>query len=241
MGIVQRSSASKKGASGHWWWTLASFALLLAWDAAGLDLPLARLVAGPHGFPLRDHWAVTTLLHLGGRDLIYQFGAWLLVGVWWPTGVLRRLSRQLRVQWLVTALLALLLIDVLKYASLTSCPWDLAQFGGAANYVSHWAWGLGDGGPGRCFPAGHASAGFAFIGGYFALRRAAPRAAVVVLVAALAAGMVLGVAQQLRGAHFMSHTLWTAWLCWMVAVAIDAYCRFSRYLNKGILRSHGIS
>lgn len=228
-------------ATGHWGWTLASLALLLAWDAAGLDLPLARLAAGPHGFPLRDHWAVTTLLHQGARNLGWLFGAWLLVGVWWPTGVLRRLSRALRVQWLVTALLSLLLIDVLKYASLTSCPWDLADFGGAAAYVSHWAWGHGDGGPGRCFPAGHASAGFAFIGGYFALRRAAPRAAVLALLAALAAGLALGVAQQLRGAHFMSHTLWTAWLCWMVGIAIDACCRFSRYLNKGILPSHEIS
>jgi len=30
----------------------------------------------------------------------------------------------------------------------------------------------------------------------------------------LQAGFALGLAQQMRGAHFMSHTLWTAWLCW---------------------------
>ncbi len=230
-----------RGASSHWWWTLASLALLLAWDAAGFDLPVARLFAGARGFPLREHWALTTLLHLGARDLAWLVGAWLLAGVWWPTGVLRRLSRAGRVQWLLTALASVLLINVLKNGSLTSCPWDLAEFGGAATHVSHWAWGQVDGGPGRCFPAGHASAGFAFIGGYFVLRQADPRAAVLVLIAALAAGMALGVAQQLRGAHFMSHTLWTAWLCWGVAVAIDASFRFSRYLDKGILPNHGIS
>jgi len=52
------------------------------------------------------------------------------------------------------------------------------------------------------------------------------------LAAALAAGLVLGVAQQLRGAHFMSHTLWSAWLCWVVAWGIDAgWAPASRWLG----------
>ena len=85
-----------------------------------------------------------------------------------------------------------------------------------ARYASHWALGVVDGGGGRCFPAGHASAGFAFVGGYFALRHKAPAAARWWLAAAVLAGLVLGGAQQVRGAHFMSHTLWTGWLCWTV-------------------------
>jgi len=43
--------------------------------------------------------------------------------------------------------------------------------------------------------------------------------------AALAAGLVLGLAQQARGAHFMSHTLWSGWVCWCVAWAVDAAAR----------------
>jgi len=78
-----------------------------------------------------------------------------------------------------------------------------------------------DGGSGGCFPAGHASAGFAFIGGFFALRHTLPRTARRWLAGALAAGLVLGLAQQVRGAHYMSHTLWTAWLCWASAALVD--------------------
>lgn len=239
MQIVEHGDRANR--TSDWGWTLASLALLLAWDAAGFDLPLARLAAGAGGFPLREHWAVTGLLHQGGRDLAWLLAAWLLAGVWWPTGVLRRLSRAGRVQFLASALLSLLLINLLKHASLTSCPWDLAEFGGAATYVSHWAWGHGDGGPGRCFPAGHASAGFAFIGGFFALRQAAPRRALLLLVGALAAGTAFGLAQQLRGAHFMSHTLWTAWLCWVAAVACEAVASLLRQFNEGILARHEIS
>ena len=58
----------------------------------------------------------------------------------------------------------LLVVSLIKRASLTSCPWDLAEFGGPAQYVSHWVLGLADGGGAHCFPGGHASAALAFVG-----------------------------------------------------------------------------
>ena len=64
--------------------------------------------------------------------------------------------------------LSLAVVSTLKYTSSTSCPWDLSEFGGVARHVSHWALGVLDGGGGKCFPAGHASAGIAFFGGFFA-------------------------------------------------------------------------
>ena len=126
-----------------------------------------------------------------------------------------------RLQLVLTTLLSLLAVVSIKYISSTSCPWDLAEFGGVARYVSHWTLGVVDGGGAHCFPAGHASAGFAFFGGYFVLRDAAPRAARIWLWATLVVGLVLGISQQARGAHFMSHTLWTAWLCWTIAWLCD--------------------
>lgn len=114
---------------------------------------------------------------------------------------------------------ALLATSLLKNASSTSCPWELSEFGGVARYVSHWQWGVVDGGEGSCFPAGHASAAFCFLSGYLALRHTAPHAARLWLAARLAAGALIGLAQQVRGAHYLSHTLWTTWLCWVVALA----------------------
>ncbi len=100
-------------------------------------------------------------------------------------------------------------------------PWDLAEFGGVAHYVSHWIWGVRDGGPGHCFPAGHASAGFGYVAGWFVLRRAVPRLATGWLLASLVLGCALGLSQQVRGAHYMSHTLWTAWFCWALGLLVD--------------------
>lgn len=194
--------------------TLATLAALLVWDGLGQDLALARVFGSAHGFALRGNWLLEQWLHDGARCLAWALLLYLVFALFWPPGFLRRAGLGARVQIVVSVLLALALVNLAKWLSLTSCPWDLAQFGGLARQVSHWAVGVADGGGGRCFPAGHAASGFAFVGGYFALRAAAPRAARRWLAAALCAGFVLGGAQQARGAHFMSHTLWTGWLCW---------------------------
>lgn len=235
MGFVQYGMRyAGQGQSGAVWpWTLAALLILVGWDASGLDMPLARLMADGRGFALRDNWMVAVLLHDWMRRAAFLAGVWLLLGIWWPVGVLRRLPRTARINWLVSLLFGVALINVLKHSSLTSCPWDLTEFGGAATHLSHWAWGRADGGPGRCFPAGHASAAFAFIGGFFALRPVSPRLARACLALVVAGGLVLGAAQQLRGAHFMSHTLWTAWLCWVSAWAIDAAGRFLAPVPQG--------
>lgn len=197
--------------------------IVIAWDGSGLDLPLARLSGGQHGFPLQDQWFFVHVLHDGARRLAWMLAFLLCVGVWFPVGWIRSIPLGRRLQLALTTLLSVSIIGLIKAASNTSCPSALAEFGGVAHHVSHWASVfITDGGSGGCFPAGHASAGFAFVGGYFAFRHHAPVLARRWLVAALTAGSVLGVSQQMRGAHFMSHTLWTACLCWCLAWAVDA-------------------
>lgn len=203
------------------WLTLLALALLLAWDATGGDLALARLAGTSTGFPWRDNAFLVHVMHEGAKNLSWLFVIALFAGIRWPLGILRRLPVRARAQLAFTVLLSVVAVSVIKHASHTSCPWDLKEFGGVASHVSHWAWKVYDGGSGGCFPAGHASAAFAYAGGYFVLRRASPRAAILWLCASLAVGMLLGLSQQLRGAHYMSHTLWTAWICWVVGFAID--------------------
>ncbi len=193
--------------------TALSLLALAAWDLSGADLALARLAATSDGFPARDHWLLTRVMHDGARALAGLLLVALAVAVVRPYGPLRALPRARRV-WLLAAVIGgMLLASSLKRLSATSCPWDLAGFGGSAPWVSHWQWRLADGGPGHCFPAGHASAGFALVAGFFAWPRGSVQARLW-LWGGLGAGLALGIAQQVRGAHFMSHTLWTAWICW---------------------------
>ncbi|MBA3595302.1 MAG: phosphatase PAP2 family protein [Polaromonas sp.] len=197
--------------------------VLMAWDLSSLDLTLAHWWGGSGGFPLQENWFLTTVAHDGARRAAWVVTVGLCVAAWWPPGWLKRLDFARRLQLAATPLLAVSLVSLLKSFSAISCPWGLAEFGGVAHYSAHWAQLLQlDGGSGGCFPAGHAASGFAFVGGYFAFRETSPFIARRWLASAVLAGLVLGAAQQMRGAHFMSHTLWTGWICWCVAWALDA-------------------
>ena len=203
------------------WITLALLAVAVAWDASRLDLPFAALAGGAGGFPLRDSWLLAAVLHQGGRLLAWLLALTLCIGAFWPFGPLTRIGSSERLLLATSTLVGALAVSLLKTGSHTSCPWELADFGGLAHYVSHWSL-ASDGGGGHCFPAGHAASGFTFVGGYFAFRSTQPRLARRWLAAALAAGFALGLAQQWRGAHFMSHTLWSAFVCWATAGLLDA-------------------
>lgn len=191
---------------------------LAAWDAGGLDIVLSRGWGSPTGFAWRDHWFTAGLMHGGIRSLGWLAFVVLLASVWRPLPFAQSLTRRERIWWLGTTLLCVAMIPLLKRASATSCPWALAEFGGrAAHYVPHWVLGLADGGSGGCFPSGHASTAFAFLSGWFALRQRDAGVARLWLLVTIAMGVLLGAVQMVRGAHYVSHSMWTAWICWAVS------------------------
>lgn len=199
---------------------------LIAWDWSGLDLAVARHYGNAAGFAWREHWWTRDVLHNGGRWLAFGAMGLIVWNLWRP--VFRGQTRRDRWWWLGLTLVCLLAVPALKQLSLTSCPWSLAEFGGTATHVSHWRLGVGDGGSGRCFPSGHATAAFAYLSGWFMLRDTHPRAARRWQAAVLAFGLLFAWAQTARGAHYPSHSMWTAWLCWTIcttAVAARALYR----------------
>lgn len=196
--------------------------LIAACELLGFDQLVMAQLATHSGFALRESWWLRGLLHDDLKLVSQMTFTILALAVWKPFGFLRNIPVLERIGMLVGVAACLAVVSAIKYFSLTSCPWDLVQFGGMAQYVSHWDWGLGDGGPGRCFPSGHATAGFAFLplalpallSGSRDRRRLGWR----LLSVALLFGLVCGIAQVLRGAHYPSHVLWSGFICWIVAM-----------------------
>lgn len=214
-----------------------AFLALMLWEFSGLDLPLARAFGTAQGFAWRDHWLTSGVLHNGARYVAWGVFAALVLSIWKPFGSLRRVDRRDRMLWVATSLLCVTLISMLKWKSATSCPWSLAEFGSGSHavYVPHWLLNRRDGGPAGCFPSGHASAAFSLLAGWFVLREAAPRAATLWLQFTVGAGLVLGWVQMMRGAHYLSHSLWTAWICWAVAAASFHVTRPSNVRLRGLV------
>jgi len=195
---------------------LLALLMLVAWDASGWDLALSRQFGDAGGFAWRQAWWARGLLHDGGRVLAWACLGAVVLGLWRPW--LAGPTRAQRLYWLGVLLACLLLVPALKRWSLTSCPWDLAMFGGTAAYVPHWRPGVADGGGGHCFPSGHAVSAFAFFALYGLWRPHRPRLARGLLLLTLLFGLLSGWTQLVRGAHFASHALWSAWLCAAVVV-----------------------
>jgi membrane-associated PAP2 superfamily phosphatase len=128
--------------------------------------------------------------------------------------------------YLTTAVaVSALTVALLKDVTRVPCPWSLDRYGGNMPYLETWRAIVTRASSGRCFPSGHAGSGFAWIALYFVCRSHAPRWRWVVLVAVLLVGFVFGIAQQLRGAHFVSHDVWALAICWFVACAATPILR----------------
>ena len=215
---------------GEWdgWITLGALGLLAAWDFSAGDLAVMRELGNTSGFAWRDV-VVLTKLHQASRVIAWLVLAWLGWMAFKPQRWgYRRNSRPQpdsaqRRLWFGITLVCVIGTNIVKHASRTSCPWDLAEFGGAASHVSHWMFWLADGGPGQCFPSGHGSAAFCFITLYFLWRSCDAARAGRYALAVCIAGAIFSLTQVLRGAHYPSHAVWTAWLCWTVCCAADQW------------------
>ena len=113
------------------------------------------------------------------------------------------------------------LIGHLKASTGIYCPLQHAQYGGSVHedYVGPLPLRIDEGG--RCWPAGHATNGLAFIALYFSFLMAGrQRLARFSLATALIAGQALGLSQVVRGHHFLSHQLWSTAICWFVPLLL---------------------
>jgi membrane-associated PAP2 superfamily phosphatase len=122
------------------------------------------------------------------------------------------------------ALLTLVTVPVLagfgKNTTNTFCPSEIRRYGGDVAYVklcSPFPEGDRPDRRGHCFPGGHASGGFALLGLMWLRRTRAWRLGGIAL--GLGVGWWMGGYQMLKGAHYLSHTVTTMLLAWIVLFA----------------------
>lgn len=114
-------------------------------------------------------------------------------------------------------------VTLWKRTSPMHCPWDISNYGGFAPYFDLFSAtppGLID--YGHCFPAGFVSVSSWTLA--FALLRYPEdrRFSGLALAGALLTSLFFGFVQIQRGAHFLSHVLWTIWLSWTTVVLLHA-------------------
>jgi membrane-associated PAP2 superfamily phosphatase len=211
---------------------LSAVLLLVVFQATALDPWLADRAfdAATRRFPAKGTGVAAVFMHVWVKTALVAGGALAVAAALadaarpWP-----RLDAAGRWRLRLSAaavVLVPLTIGVLKQRSALHCPWDLARYGGDAPALRlldtvppGWSYGA-------CFPAGHASSALWLAGFCVWWLPHAPRRAAGVFAGGLGLGLVLGWVQQLRGAHFLSHTLWSVWIAAAVLWALYAVVRW---------------
>lgn len=226
---ARHADASLAGGVPRWiaWQVLVPLALLAMATtclvALGGDRWLADHVYAAEGgrWALRDSFLTTHVLHSGGKAL--STIAWCATGamaLWSTTHANWRPLRRPLFVLLLSVALSTLTVSVLKHTTGMDCPWSAAPYGGPHPYFNLFQGPPPGIKPNGCFPAGQASAGYAWVALYFFFARVRPAWRYRGLAVGIGAGAILGIAQQLRGAHYLSHDVWTLATCWFVAVAV---------------------
>jgi membrane-associated PAP2 superfamily phosphatase len=197
---------------------------------AGGDFWLTTKIYKYQGYEWRltDHWIAANILHKGGKNVSLTALLILIAIVcssFFKVGSSFRTWRLPLIYLSSSVLLCVFSIGILKTVTNMDCPWSLAEFGGDRPFVGLFEHRPSSIGRGNCFPAGHASAGYAWIGLYFFFLMSKPLFRWRGLAIGITLGLIFGLTQQLRGAHFISHDLWALAICWYISAL--TYIAFS--------------
>lgn len=194
---------------------------LLFFDFSTLDLDIQQYFYQASNqlwlWPKKEPLA-RLFLYDGIKYLLIGFGIFLLTMLaaksWLPWQTIEK--RRFAIVLLSLALIPLI-VGGLKTLTNIPCPHSVDEFGGSYPYLGvleHLREGRVFWSGQRCFPAAHASSGFAL----FSLMAFfnTPKSQLRAFYFALALGWIMGIYKMIIGDHFLSHTLASMLLSWWI-------------------------
>lgn len=203
--------------------SIALIVLAVVFEYSGIDFwlidPLWDAETGR--WVLADAWWANALLHEGGRRFI-QLLAIAAFLVWIGSFILPVLLRFRRgaLYFFLSIVLGAGSVNIGKKLTNVDCPWSLTTYGGDRPYVHVFADRPDSLPRGRCFPGGHSSGALSLMSLYFIALGSGRKRPWLALIPGAALGLVYAGVQWGRGAHFPSHDLWTAAICWAIAALL---------------------
>lgn len=191
-------------------------------------------------------------------DFIYEKTSWKYTQSFWAETIMHKLARMILIALyvflvfklyiliknnsenhkiydlfilLITIIISIALVSTTKQLFNVDCPWDLIQYGGEKPFYSLFSYPKQLQPSAHCFPASHASVGFGWIALYFYFQVNNLPHKYKTLITVLFIGFSFGVAQQIRGAHFISHDITSLTICLLTSMFIysKAYKRDKSY------------
>ena len=130
-----------------------------------------------------------------------------------------------------------LTIGALKKATNMPCPKNEIHYGGiypSSKVWEHYPKEFKQPSSIKCFPAGHASGGFALLSLFFLFKRR--RNKILALIGALTIGGSMGLYKMFIGDHFLSHTLLTMIIAWLIVLIIQKIVNRNDTIHKKLFK-----
>ena len=205
---------------------ISAMLFLLLGTYTDIDLRIEDYYYNPqlHDFPWRNSWFAFTFAHVWVKQLLVNAGLIMMgvviVDLLYPLGFISAFVRhRLRLVVLASMLVPFAIRTTKKY-SVLHCPWDVDRYGGFAPFIRLLDHVPENMRPGHCFPTGHASTALWLAAFAVFWLPHAPKKALAMFCAGLGMGFCLGWTQQMRGAHFITHTLWAMWVASLVTLIL---------------------
>ena len=176
------------------------------------------------------HWSEQPykfIFYDGSKKLLIIFAVSLLAALAFfrKTELVKECKRGIVIV-ILSAILVPSAVGLIKDNSNMPCPKDEINYGGIYPRTAVWqSYPLEFDKPKtKCWPAGHASGGFALLSIFFLFKRRKNR--FIALGVAMSVGWSMGLYKMIIGDHFLSHTLITMLLAWLIILIISKIVDF---------------
>jgi len=183
----------------------------------------------------REDPILNFIFYDGIKRLIIIFNVLVLIAliVGWKKPFLARYRKGLIIV-LLSSIFVPVIVGSFKATTNIPCPKNLEIYGGVYPHTCVW-----EKYPStfcnqkkiKCWPAGHASGGFALLSLFYLFRKR--RAKIIVLSGVMVVGWSMGTYKMLIGDHFLSHTVITMIMAWLIISIIVAI--LGRLERKGVI------
>ena len=172
----------------------------------------------------RDDSLLKFIFYKLPKYLIVSYGVILIFWLSILSVYKQQLDLQKKLLFLILALITIpLVVAMLKHYSPIYCPNHINNFSGGHIYISPlkiFSEEIFFNNNGKCFPAGHASGGFALISLYFVMPT--KRLKYYALSFSLLLGWIMGLYQIAKGAHYLSDTLVTLAIAYLISISLKS-------------------
>ncbi len=220
---------------------MSAIALVIAvvfFGVSGTDIWVQNHFYNPQShqwFLDREDPLLGFIFYDGIKRLLIVMNVLVLLGliIWWKKPFLA-IYRKGLVIVLLSSIFVPAVVGSFKATTNIPCPKNLALYGGEYPHTCVW-----EKYPTtfcnkkriKCWPAGHASGGFALLSLYYLFRTR--KAKMKALIGAMVLGWSMGTYKMLIGDHFLSHTVITMIMAWLIISAIVAL--LGRMERRGII------